>query len=130
MPKFELESVLKLLQQYRITRAYVAPPVVLALAKHPAVAAYDLSSLEVVFSGAAPLDAALEAACAGRVGCHVKQGYGLTEAIPVTHATSDAPNRGKAGGFGELLPTTTCRIGHVTTGPALGPDPPRAPPPP
>ena len=121
MPKFELESFLKLLQQYRITRAYVAPPVVLALAKHPAVAAYDLSSLEVVFSGAAPLDAALEAACAGRVGCHVKQGYGLTEASPVTHATSDAPNRGKAGCVGELVPNTTCRIVDVTTGADLGP---------
>jgi len=121
MPKFELESFLKLLQQYRVTRAYVAPPVVLALAKHPAVAAYDLSSLEVVFSGAAPLDAALEAACAGRVGCHVKQGYGLTEASPVTHATSDAPNRGKAGCVGELVPNTTCRIVDVTTGADLGP---------
>jgi acyl-CoA synthetase (AMP-forming)/AMP-acid ligase II len=120
MPKFELEPFLKLLQQYRITRAFVAPPVVLALAKHPAVAGYDLSSLEVVFSGAAPLDAALEAACAGRVGCHVKQGYGLTEASPVTHLTSDAPHRGKPGRVGELVPNTTCRIVDVTTGADLG----------
>jgi acyl-CoA synthetase (AMP-forming)/AMP-acid ligase II len=121
MPKFELEPFLKLLQRYRITRAFVAPPVVLALAKHPAVAAYDLSSLEVVLSGAAPLDAALEAACAGRVGCQVKQGYGLTEASPVTHITSDEPHRGKPGCVGELVPNTTCRIVDVATGTDLGP---------
>lgn len=121
MPRFELEPFLTLLEQYRITRLYVAPPVVLALAKHPAVAAHDLSGLEVVFSGAAPLDAALEASCAGRVGCPVKQGYGLTEASPVTHATSDDPGRAKPGTVGELVPNTTCRVVDVTTGKDVGP---------
>src|SRR5207249_1787784 len=62
LPKFELEPFLGLLQQYRITRAFVVPPLVLALAKHPAVDGYDLSSLRFMFSGAAPLDAALETA--------------------------------------------------------------------
>src|SRR2546427_301960 len=57
MPKFELEPFLGLVQQHRITRAFVVPPIVLALAKHPAVDGYDLSSLRRMMSGAAPLDA-------------------------------------------------------------------------
>ena len=60
MPRFDLEQFLALLQDQRITRAYVAPPIVLALAKHPLVDKYDLSALKSVFSGAAPLDASLE----------------------------------------------------------------------
>ncbi len=84
MPKFELEPFLGTLQRHRITRAFVVPPLVLALAKHPAVDSYDLSSVRAMMSGAAPLDADLETACARRVGCGFIQGYGLTEALPNT----------------------------------------------
>ena len=54
VPRFDLEQFLALLQDQRITQAYVAPPIVLALAKHPLVDKYDLSALKSVFSGAAP----------------------------------------------------------------------------
>jgi len=121
LPKFELEPFLGLLQQYRITRAFVVPPLVLALAKHPAVDGYDLSSLRFMFSGAAPLDAALETACTRRLGCGVTQGYGLTEASPVTHATSDEPGKAKPGTIGTLLPNTECRIVDPVSGTDLGP---------
>src|SRR5439155_22693983 len=106
MPKFELEPFLATLQRHRITRAFVVPPLVLALARHPAVAGYDLSSVRAMMSGAAPLDAELETACARRVGCGFIQGYGLTEASPVTHANSDEAGRCKPGTVGELLPNT------------------------
>ena len=45
MPRFDLEQFLRLIQEHRITFAYVVPPIVLALAKHPLVDDYDLSSL-------------------------------------------------------------------------------------
>ncbi|HYK83108.1 MAG TPA: AMP-binding protein [Gemmatimonadales bacterium] len=122
MPRFELEPFLDLLQRYAVSYAFVAPPVVLALARHEAVDRYNLSGLRGVFSGAAPLDAALQDACAQRMGCRVAQGYGLTEASPVTHATSDAPGRNRAGTIGELLPNTECRIVDVASGVELGPD--------
>lgn len=54
LPRFELEPFLAAIQTHRITALYVAPPIVLALAKHPAVAQYDLSSLRYVISAAAP----------------------------------------------------------------------------
>ncbi len=121
LPRFELEPFLALLQTHRITRAFLVPPLVLALANHPAVDRYDLSSLRAMMSGAAPLDAALEAACVRRVGCQLIQGYGLTEASPVTHTVPDEPGKGRPGTIGQLLPNTECRIVDPATGGDLGP---------
>lgn len=121
MPRFELEPLLALTQQHRATRAFAVPPLVLALARDPAVDRYDLSSLRTVMSGAAPLEADLQAACAARLGCNIIQGYGLTEASPVTHAVSDRPERNKHGTVGELLPNTECRIVDIARGEDLGP---------
>ena len=59
MPRFDLPQFLQLHQDHGITRTFVAPPIVVALAKHPAVEEYDLSSIRQVFSGAAPLSAEL-----------------------------------------------------------------------
>ena len=69
-----------------------------------------------------PMSRALETACARRVGCGFIQGYGLTEASPVTHANSDMAGKCKPGTVGELLPNTECRIVDTGTGKELGPD--------
>ena len=116
MPRFELEPFLGLLHEHRVTRGYLVPPIVLALAKHPAVEGYDLSSLHVIMSGAAPLDAELAAACAERVGCRVVQGYGLTETSPVTHASGDREGEGRPGSIGPPVPNTECRVVDWGTG--------------
>ena len=84
MPRFDLEQFLPLHQEHGITRAFVAPPIVVALAKHPIVDNYDLSALRQIFSGAAPLSAELAIECGERLGCEVVQGYGMTELSPVT----------------------------------------------
>jgi acyl-CoA synthetase (AMP-forming)/AMP-acid ligase II len=115
MPRFDLEQYLTLSQEYRATLAYVAPPVVLALAKQPSVTNFDLSSLRSVLSGAAPLDAELAGACSERLGCEVVQGYGMTEASPVTHMTPiGAPLH--PGSIGPLVPATEARVVDVVTG--------------
>ena len=116
MPRFDLEQFLGLLQDQRITRAYVAPPIVLALAKHPLVDRYDLSSLASVFSGAAPLDASLERACAERLGCDVIQGWGMTETSPVATTNFNAPQGPKPGSVGVPLPNTEMRVVDPATG--------------
>jgi acyl-CoA synthetase (AMP-forming)/AMP-acid ligase II len=119
MPRFDLDEFLRLLQDYAVTKAHLVPPIILALAKHPAVDAYDLSPLHYIMSGAAPLGPDLAAACAGRLGCAVVQGYGLTEASPVTHLTPDAgPN--KPGSIGPPLPGTECRVVDTETEAELG----------
>ena len=121
MPRFELETFLRVLQDYRVTRAYVAPPIVVALAKHPLVDKFDLSSVALVFSGAAPLDEQLAQACARRLNCKVNQGYGMTEASPVTHCVSDDLDRTKVGSIGPVVSGAECKVVDIATGAELGP---------
>ena len=118
MPRFDLEEFLRLIQDHRVTHAYAVPPIVLALAKHPIVEQYDLSSLKRVFSGAAPLGAKVAAEASRRIGCEVVQGYGMTELSPVTHAT---PLGGfKPGSIGVAISNTEARIVDPDTGEDLG----------
>jgi len=55
IPRFELEQFLKIVQDYKVTSLNLVPPLILALAKHPLVDNYDLSSVRIIGSGAAPL---------------------------------------------------------------------------
>jgi len=87
MPNFDLGDFLANIQHHKCTVAFIAPPVAVALAKHPLIDDYDLASLNVVMSGAAPLDADLGQAVAERLGCRVVQGYGMSELSPVSHIT-------------------------------------------
>lgn len=110
MPRFDLEQFLQLMQDRKVTFGYLVPPIVLALAKHPLVANYDLSNLRMIISGAAPLSEDLARACADRLGCVVGQGYGLTETSPVTHVAPRDPDKIKPAAAGLLLPNTECKI--------------------
>jgi len=87
MPSFDLGEFLASIANHKCTIAFIAPPVAVALAKHPLIDDYDLGSLNVVMSGAAPLDADLGQAVADRLGCRVVQGYGMSELSPVSHIT-------------------------------------------
>ena len=114
LPRFDLDQALSLVQEHRITRFFAVPPVVLALAKHPAVDSYDLSSLVQVFSGAAPLGAEIAMEAEKRIGCEVVQGYGMTELSPVSHTTP--PGMFKAGSSGVTVSNTESRIVGPDTG--------------
>lgn len=87
MPSFDLEEFLGNLAKYECTYAFIAPPVAVALAKHPLVERFDLSHLRGIMSGAAPLDEELGEAVKERLGCQVVQGYGMSELSPVSHVT-------------------------------------------
>jgi acyl-CoA synthetase (AMP-forming)/AMP-acid ligase II len=109
MPRFELETFLRVVQQYRVTRVDIVPPTVLALAKQPVVDQYDLSSLRIITSAAAPLAGALARSCADRLGCRVKQGYGMTELGGATHLAPDT-GRDDPESIGPALPGVQCRV--------------------
>ena len=85
MANFDLPRFCHAIQHYKVTFAYVVPPVILLLAKHPIVANYDFSSLRMMSSGAAPLTKDLMDAAYARLRIPIKQGYGLSETSPVTH---------------------------------------------
>ena len=114
LPRFDLEEFLQVMQDHAVTRAYLVPPIVLALAKHPLVDEYDLSKLKTIVSGAAPLSEELANEVTDRLGCEVLQGYGMTEASPATHVALEGS--GKPGSVGGLVPSSECRVVDVSTG--------------
>ena len=129
LPRFDLEDFLRTIQDHKITRAFVAPPILLALAKHPLVDQYDLSSLRSILSGAAPLDESLALAAEQRLrkgadtGVTVAQGYGMTELSPVSHTTPDEGREPPGvtgevpkGSVGYAIPNTECRLVDPATG--------------
>ena len=116
MPRFDLAEFLGLVQKHKVTILPLVPPIVLGLVKHPMVAQFDLSSVRLVFSGAAPLGEEMARELSRKLGCPVVQGYGMTEASPVTHLspTRDAPM--KPGSVGLIVPNTEVKIADVVTG--------------
>ena len=108
LPRFDLEQVLALIEQHRVTRFYAVPPIMLALARHPLVDEHDLSSLRSIACAAAPLGAELADEVAERVGCAVYQAFGMTELSPMSHTTI-LPDI-KPGSSGVAVPNTESLI--------------------
>ena len=104
MAKFDIEKWCAHVQNYRITFSYVVPPVVLLLGKHPVVDKYDLSSLRLMNSGAAPLTQELVDAVYARIKTGIKQGYGLSETSPITHTQPWSEWHSSVGSVGKLVP--------------------------
>ncbi|KAJ7350441.1 AMP binding protein [Mycena albidolilacea] len=116
--KFEPDKFCAVIQRFRVTHALVVPPVLVVLARHSAVDEYDLSSLKVLFSGAAPLGHTLVkqvkerllAKRGGRGELGITQGYGLTETSPTTHLLTVGEADRKMGSIGVLLPNLEARL--------------------
>ncbi|RUS72972.1 hypothetical protein EGW08_019275, partial [Elysia chlorotica] len=117
LPKFEPEMFLRYLQDRRISVAYLVPPLVLFLAKHPLVPKFDLSSITEVFCGAAPLGEELTRTFLEKFPNveFVRQGYGLTETSPMTNL--DATKT--MGSVGHMLVNTRGKIVDPDTGHTL-----------
>ena len=116
IPRFELEHVLLAIQKHRPRSFAGAPRIYVAAASAPDLAKYDLRSVEVFQSGSAPLPLEVQSRfeqLAG--GGRVLDGYGLTEAAPVTHTT---PRRGqrKFGSIGVPIPDVDAKIVDLETG--------------
>lgn len=110
MPRFDLAEFLRVVQEHRTSWVFIAPPIAVALAKHPLVDQYDMSSVKVIFSGAAPLDGTLASAVEARLDCTVCQGYGMTETSPVTHAIPYDRSDIDRSSVGMLLANTEARL--------------------
>jgi acyl-CoA synthetase (AMP-forming)/AMP-acid ligase II len=127
MTAFDLERCLQLLQEHKVDRCGLVPPIILALAKHPIVSKYDLSALRTIGCGAAPLGAEIQRAAGRRLKCVVKQGWGMTELSAVgaifpdelAHSLNDdAPCLGSVG---VLVPGSEAKIVDPATGKDLSP---------
>lgn len=116
MPKFDLPEFLRIIQDQKCTYAFIAPPIAVALAKHPLIDQYDLSSLKVVFSGAAPLDEGVANAVATRLNTRVRQGYGMTEMSPVSHLIPVGAEGIPLGTVGIVVPNCEALLLDPATG--------------
>ena len=119
MPKFDLPEFLRIIQDHHCTYLFIAPPIALALAKHPLIDQYDLSSVRAILSGAAPIDAGLAESVATRLGTRMRQGYGMSELSPVSHVLP--PDKGdlSLGSIGYPVANVVCKLVSVETGEEL-----------
>ena len=125
MPKFDLVEFLTNIQKYQCTYLYIAPPIAVALAKHPIVDQFDISSVHTVFSGAAPLDGETAEIAGKRIHARMLQGYGMSELSPVSHAMYYARDDEPVSSVGGMLPNTLNKLVDTETGEEiteLGPD--------
>ncbi|KAH9667656.1 4-coumarate--CoA ligase 1 [Citrus sinensis] len=123
MQKFEINSLLQLIERYKVTVAPVVPPIVLAIAKSPETEKYDLSSIRILKSGAAPLGKELEDAVRIKLpNAILGQGYGMTEAGPVLAmclSFAKEPFEIKAGACGTVVRNAEMKIVDPETGASL-----------
>lgn len=112
MPKFDFLKMLQHVEKYRITSLACVPPIIVALAKHPAARKADLSSVESVGSGAAPLAGDVARECESLFKGQdviLTQGWGMTEVTCTCMAWDPNSTRASAG-VGELMPNCFAKI--------------------
>jgi long-chain acyl-CoA synthetase len=115
LPSFVTKEVLKTLQKYKPTLFPGVPPMYMAINQFPGVRKYGIQSVGACISGAAPLPVEVAEAFEKLTKGRLVEGYGLTEAAPITHANPLGGTR-KVGSIGIPLPNTEARIMDLTTG--------------
>ena len=115
LPQFKVKEVLETIAKYRPTIFPGVPTMYIAINNYPKVGKYDLRSIRACLSGAAPLPVEVQNRFETLTGARLVEGYGLTEASPVTHANPLYGAR-KLGTIGVPLPDTDARIVDLETG--------------
>ncbi|KAL9675570.1 hypothetical protein QQ045_003772 [Rhodiola kirilowii] len=121
--KFEIDNVLKAVQDYRVTHLFVVPPVMIALAKQSVVKNYDLSLLKQIGSGAAPLGKDLMEEVGKNIpGAQIIQGYGMTESCGIISLEDPDFRTRITGSTGHLVAGVESQITDVATMQPLPPN--------
>ncbi|WP_205600694.1 long-chain fatty acid--CoA ligase [Gracilibacillus sp. YIM 98692] len=109
LPKFDVDMTLKLIDKLQPTTFPGAPTMYMSLIHHSKIKKYDLSSINICISGAAPLPGEVQDTFEKITGGKLIEGYGLTEASPVTHANNIWEKR-KLGSIGIPFPDTVAKV--------------------
>jgi long-chain acyl-CoA synthetase len=115
LPRFELKAALNVIRKYRPTMFHGVPTMYVAFNSVPDVERYGFRSLRVCVSGGAPLPAEVRQKFEARTGGKLVEGYGLTEASPVTHINPPTGSP-KVGSIGQPVADTQVRIVDLETG--------------
>ena len=108
-PQFQILDVLKTIRGYRPTIFPGSPSMYMAINSFRGVRKYGIQSIKACISGSAPLPVEVQESFEKLTKGHLVEGYGLTEASPVTHANPLSENR-KIGTIGVPLPSTEAKI--------------------
>ncbi len=116
--KFDPAKVLETIQRHKITVYCGSPTMYSILLANPELGKYDLTSIRVCISGASPLPPQVQKKFMEVTGGFLAEGYGLTEASPVTHCNpvDRSMKTVKVGSIGLPLPDTEAKIVDVETG--------------
>ncbi len=115
LPRFVLEDVLKTIDKQKPTLFPGVPTIYVAINNAPDLHKYDIKSIKVCISGAAPLPVEVQQQFEKNTGGKLVEGYGLSETSPVTHANPVYAKR-KPGSIGLPMPDTEYKIVDVETG--------------
>ena len=115
LPRFVIDDVLKTIHRYKPTLYPGAPTMYIAVINHPEVKKYDLKSIGACISGSAALPVEVQKRFEEITGGRLVEGYGLSEASPVTHCNPIFGLR-KTGSIGLPFPDTVCKIMDIETG--------------
>lgn len=111
-----IDNVMNQIQRERASIFPGVPAMYIGIVNHPDVARYDLKSVKACISGAAPLPMEVQEQFGAITGGRLVEGYGLTEAAPVTHCNPVYGLR-KSGSIGVPLPDVEARLVSLEPGP-------------
>ncbi|KAJ8735612.1 hypothetical protein PYW07_007232 [Mythimna separata] len=122
LSRFKEEQYLACIQKFKAGTLVAVPPLVVMLTKSNILKNYDVSSVEIIYCGGAPLDVAVinEAKRRFKGLRHVLQGYGMTETTGTLTEESETEN--KEGSIGKVVLGNIVKIADVETGKPLGPN--------
>ncbi len=109
LPRFDLEQLLKVINEKKPSVFHAVPTLYAAIANHPKIADFDLTSIKSCISGGAPLPMDVKKRFEALTGCSLVEGYGLSEASPVL-SCNPLEGENKAGSVGQPLPQTTIEV--------------------
>lgn len=115
VPRFDANEFLELLHKSKPTLFPGVPTIYVALLNHPKVKDYDLSSIRFCITGSAPMPVEVLTQFEKMTGCIIVEGYGLSEASPVTHVNPISGLR-KPGSIGIPVPSTDARVVSLEDG--------------
>ncbi|HVM32479.1 MAG TPA: long-chain fatty acid--CoA ligase [bacterium] len=115
VPKFDVVQVLKAVDKYKVSLFPGVQAIYVAINNYPDVGKYNVHSIKACISGAGPLHQEVQKKFEALTGGKLVEGYGLTEASPVTHCNPVYGKR-KLGMIGLPFPSTDAKIMDVETG--------------
>jgi long-chain acyl-CoA synthetase len=116
MQSFDLEESLWSVEEYGVTLYYAVPPILLALSQYPDIQKRDLASINYIMVGAAPVPPEVARNVQELTGVQVIQGYGLTEASPMTHLNPPSKHMARIDTVGFGVSDQMQKIVDIETG--------------